>query len=106
MLQYFRANPAEYDGIYRECQRRWLVGEVPIPPGGAFALTVDNHNSVNGIREFARAKGASVTYVPMLRPELRIDEAALHRTLHGEPGNEPRLFAFPPNRTFPERSIR
>ena len=38
-----------------------LVGEAyPFAPGGRFALTVDNHNSVNGIREFARRRGAGV----------------------------------------------
>ena len=31
---------------------------------GAVLLTADNHNSVNGIREFARAHGATVTYLP------------------------------------------
>ena len=35
-----------------------LVGEAyPFEPGSRFLLTSDNHNSVNGIREFARACG-------------------------------------------------
>ena len=36
-------------------------------PGDRFLLTFDNHNSVNGIREFARARGAETTYVPSVR---------------------------------------
>ena len=37
-----------------------LVGEsYPFAPGGRLLLTFDNHNSVNGIREFARARGAA-----------------------------------------------
>ena len=32
--------------------------------GDRFLLTFDNYNSVNGIREFARARGAETTYVP------------------------------------------
>ena len=33
-----------------------LVGEsFPFAPGGQLLLTVDNHNSVNGLREFASA---------------------------------------------------
>ena len=37
-------------------------------PGSAFVLSADQHNSVNGIREFARAKGAAVTYVELDAP--------------------------------------
>ena len=34
-----------------------LVGEsYPFGPGGRYLLTFDNHNSVDGIREFARAE--------------------------------------------------
>ena len=51
-----------------------LVGEAyPFAAGGRLLLTVDNHNSVNGIREFARAKGATVDYAPLTVPDLRID---------------------------------
>ena len=49
-----------------------LVGEsYPFAPGGQLLLTADNHNSVNGMREFAQAKGAAVAYAPLTRPELR-----------------------------------
>ena len=42
-----------------------LVGEAyPFDAGSRFLLTSDNHNSVNGIREFARAAGATTTYLP------------------------------------------
>ena len=36
----------------------WLESPIRSAAGGRFLLTFDNHNSVNGIREFARAKGA------------------------------------------------
>jgi selenocysteine lyase/cysteine desulfurase len=40
-----------------------LVAEsYPFDRDTTFALTVDNHNSVNGIREFARVKGARIEY--------------------------------------------
>ena len=46
-----------------------LVGEsYPFEPGDAFLLTFDNHNSVNGIREFARAGRRACTYVPVSLP--------------------------------------
>jgi selenocysteine lyase/cysteine desulfurase len=55
-----------------------LVGEYyPFGLGGQFLLMADNHNSVNGIREFARAKGAIVDYSPLTVPELRADEPTL-----------------------------
>jgi selenocysteine lyase/cysteine desulfurase len=44
-------------------------------------LTSDNHNSVNGVREFARSRGAVTQYVPFCSPELRVDEDAMHRAL-------------------------
>ena len=49
-----------------------LVGEsYPFRPGDRFLLTFDNHNSVNGIREFARARGADTTYIPQRRRPAR-----------------------------------
>ena len=59
-----------------------LVGEsYPFQPGGRFLLTYDNHNSVNGIREFARRHGAGVHYLPVLTPELRVDAEAVLEAL-------------------------
>ena len=46
----------------------WSASPFPFGPGGRYLLTFDNHNSVNGIRQFARAKGASVSYVPLPPP--------------------------------------
>jgi molybdenum cofactor sulfurtransferase len=77
-----------------------LVGEsYPFAAGGRLLLTVDNHNSVNGIREFACARGAEVEYVPLTYPELRIDQGALVAQLAA--GNDSRrLFAFPAQSNF------
>ena len=36
---------------------------------------------MNGIREFARRAGAEVTYVPVVRPELRLDQASMAAAL-------------------------
>jgi selenocysteine lyase/cysteine desulfurase len=82
-----------------------LVGEsFPFAPGGRLLLTADNHNSVNGMREFARAKGAGVDYAPLTRPELRLDRPALDDLLAGRPGEgsgtPPRLLAFPAQSNF------
>jgi selenocysteine lyase/cysteine desulfurase len=61
----------------------------------------DNHNSVNGIREFARRAGARTVYVPVRPPELRLDADLLERALT-EPCSTgaPRLFAYPAQSNF------
>ena len=75
VLAYFNASPQEYTVIFtpNASGALKLVGEsFPFSEGGHYLLTADNHNSVNGIREFARARGAAVTYVP-LNAEMRVD---------------------------------
>ena len=76
VLAFFRASPDEYVAIFtpNATGALRLVGEAyPFRAGDRFLLTFDNHNSVNGIREFARARGAETTYVPSepLRPARR-----------------------------------
>jgi molybdenum cofactor sulfurtransferase len=68
VLSYFNAPEGEYVAIFtaNASQALKLVGEAyPFAPDGHYLLTFDNHNSVNGIREFARAQHATITYVPM-----------------------------------------
>jgi molybdenum cofactor sulfurtransferase len=78
-----------------------LVGEsYPFEPGGRLLLTVDNHNSVNGIREYARAKGASVDYAPLTKPDLRIDSTAVDALIAQADPARPNLFAFPAQSNF------
>jgi selenocysteine lyase/cysteine desulfurase len=63
-------------------------------------LTFDNHNSVNGIREFAHGKGAEVTYIPMVLPDMRVDEAMLEAAWEkARPGGN-NLFAYPAQSNF------
>ena len=78
-----------------------LVGEsYPFAPGGRLLLTADNHNSVNGIREFAAAKGVPVAYAPLTRPELRIDQDAMEGMLAGADPAQANLLAFPAQSNF------
>ena len=61
VLKYFNASPDEYVAIFtpNASGALKLVGEAyPFAPGGRFLPAFDNHNSVNGIREFACSKGA------------------------------------------------
>jgi selenocysteine lyase/cysteine desulfurase len=103
VLAFFGASPAEYVAIFtpNATGALRLVGEAyPFHPGDRFLLTFDNHNSVNGIREFARARGAETTYVPSVAPELRVDEALFPRYLTETSGEHHNLFAFPAQSNF------
>lgn len=103
VLDFFRASPDEYAVIFTSnaSQALKLVGEAyPFQPGGQFLLLFDNHNSVNGIREFARAKGASFTYLPVMAPELRVEEALLFSCLEQGTSGAHHLFAYPAQSNF------
>ena len=102
VLDYFNG-AAEYTAIFTQnaSAALKLVGEsYPFGPGGRLLLTTDNHNSVNGIREFAKRGGASVNYAPLTRPELRIDVAAMNALLAQADGARPNLMAFPAQSNF------
>lgn len=80
-----------------------LVGEAyPFAPGGVFLLSYDNHNSVNGIREFAGRKGAAVSYIPVREEDLRLDEEQVRTALRGSGDNAgaAKLFAYPAQSNF------
>ena len=98
VLDYFNAPRDEYDVAFtaNASGALKLVGEAyPFEPGGEYLLTFDNHNSVNGIREFAWSKGATVTYLPVVAPELRVEERVLQTHLSDTKSSKPRLFAYP-----------
>jgi selenocysteine lyase/cysteine desulfurase len=84
VLAHFGAPPEEYAVIFTPnatgaCR---LVGEsYPFGPRTRLILTWDNHNSVNGIREFAAARGAVTQYVPFTSPELRVDDDSIGQAL-------------------------
>ena len=103
VLAFFRASEEEYDVVFTSnaSGALKLVGEAfPFAPGGTYLLSFDNHNSVNGIREFARRQGAEVIYLPVRNPDLRLDERLLHHHLEAAPTGEARLFAYPAQSNF------
>lgn len=103
VLAYFNASPQEYAVIFTQnaSGALKLVGEAyPFHEGGTFLLTFDNHNSVNGIREFARKKGARIQYVPSNMPELHLDEALLKGYLDQADMHANNLFAYPAQSNF------
>jgi selenocysteine lyase/cysteine desulfurase len=103
VLRHFHADPEEYDCVFtpNATGALRLVGEAyPFAPGGRFLATFDNHNSVNGLREFARAKGADTAYVPLAAPDLRVAPGVLERYLDDAPPGTHNLFAYPAQSNF------
>jgi selenocysteine lyase/cysteine desulfurase len=98
ILRYFNASAQDYILVFTSnaSGALKLVGEsFAFAPGGRCLLTFDNHNSVNGIREFARAKCAKVTYAPLKVPSLRLDMEQLEALLDEANPAHANLFAFP-----------
>lgn len=103
ILEFFHADPQEYEVIFtaNASGALKLVGEsYPFEPGSRYLLTFDNHNSVNGIREFARARGAEVTYIPVTLPEMGIPASLLDLELTRRPAGKASLFAYPAQSNF------
>jgi selenocysteine lyase/cysteine desulfurase len=103
VLKYFKASPEEYSVIFtpNATGALRLVGEAyPFCPGDNYLLTFDNHNSVNGIREFARSRGATVTYLPVTLPELGVNPATLTNMLELASPKGNNLFAYPAQSNF------
>ena len=101
--RFFNAEESEYEVIFtlNASHALRLVGEAyPFEPGGCYLLSYDNHNSVNGVREFARRAGAEIVYVPVRTPDLRLDERLVERALRRETACEHKLFAYPAQSNF------
>jgi selenocysteine lyase/cysteine desulfurase len=103
VLRFFGASPDDWEVVFtaNASQALKLVGEsYPFEAGDRFLLTFDNHNSVNGIREFARARGATASYVPIVLPEMRVDETDLVRGFATRREGGHNLFAYPAQSNF------
>jgi molybdenum cofactor sulfurtransferase len=103
VLEYFKAPRDQYTAVFtlNATGALKLAGEsYPFADGGRCLLTFDNHNSVNGIREFARSKGAAVEYAPITVPDLRIDLDRLDALLDEADPRRANLLAFPAQSNF------
>ena len=102
ILEHFNA-VGEYTAIFTQnaSAALKLVGEsFPFSSQSRLLMTADNHNSVNGIREFALAKGGIVAYAPLTRPDLRIDMTAMVELLAQADPAQNNLLAFPAQSNF------
>ena len=103
LLKFFNSPPGEYVAIFtpNATGAIKLVGEAyPFEAGDRYLLSFDNHNSINGVREFARANGADVTYVPVVPPDLRMDGAQLKTELDRPKEGSHNLFSYPAQSNF------
>jgi molybdenum cofactor sulfurtransferase len=102
VLNFFNADPDEYIAIFttNASGALKLIGESYPFADGRYLLTFDNHNSVNGIREFAHARGGQVSYIPVALPDMRVDTSQLDRELAQPSKNGYNLFAYPAQSNF------
>ena len=103
ILRFFNAPPEDYVVIFttNSSGALKLVGEsYPFGEGCKYLLTFDNHNSVNGIREYAIAKGAKVNYLPVMPPRLRVSDEKLEQYLALADASCNNLFAYPAQSNF------
>ena len=76
-LDFFDADPALYEVCLTantSAALKLVAESYPFDGTRPLVLSADNHNSVNGAREFARAKGAAIVTLP-LDAELRLDRS-------------------------------
>lgn len=73
-----------------------VVGEsYPFNTESAYLLLTDNHNSVNGIREYCRNKGGQFEYGFLKAEDFTIDGPKLQEQLKAKANLKQKLFAFP-----------
>lgn len=96
---FFGASPDEFAVVFTSnaSGAMKLVAEAfPFTSGSRFVMAMDNHNSVGGMRAWAKRAGATIDYLP-LDAELRLDRPLDHL---GRPGPGPSLFAYPAQSNF------
>lgn len=103
VLRFFNADPEEWVVVFtaNASHALKLVGEAyPFGEGDQLLLSFDNHNSVLGIREFDRARGATTRYVPVTPPTMRITDDLLEEYLAFGEKSDNKLFAYPAQSNF------
>jgi selenocysteine lyase/cysteine desulfurase len=103
VLQFFDADPDEYVVCFTanaSAAVKLVAESYPFTPQSLLALSEDNHNSVNGMREYAKRGGTRIEYLP-LDASLRLDEPEQRlASFRASAGAETALFAFPAQSNF------
>jgi selenocysteine lyase/cysteine desulfurase len=93
VLRFFDTDESTHDVIFTSnttAAVKLVAESYPFSSDRGLVLSADNHNSINGVREFARRAGAPVTYLEL------DDDLRLVAELPAGPG----LFAFPAQSNF------
>jgi len=96
VLEFF--NASDYICVFTQNASGALkvVGEsYPFTSDSRLILLSDNHNSVNGIREYCNRKGGKTRYVQVQYEDLMVNNDLLRTALSEAPEGVPKLFAFP-----------
>lgn len=97
VLEYFNAQE-DYFCVFTANASAALkiVGECyPFCEASELALFSDNHNSVNGLREFCKSKLGKFNYIPMHFQDLTVDDKTLESVLKQKTSYKDKLLAFP-----------
>ena len=102
VLRFLDADPRRYAVCFTantSAAIKLVAESYPFDRDGALVLSADNHNSVNGIRQYARRAGAALAHVP-LAADLRMDGGELVLANVGSTSSGAHLFAFPAQSNF------
>ncbi|MEO8505967.1 MAG: aminotransferase class V-fold PLP-dependent enzyme [Acidobacteriota bacterium] len=100
VLEFLDADPTTYAVCFTanaSAAIKLVAESYPFSAEKGLVLSADNHNSVNGLREYARRAGARVRYLP-LDDELRLADPWPRLRAAGASGGG--LFAFPAQSNF------
>jgi selenocysteine lyase/cysteine desulfurase len=100
VLRFFDVDESAHDVIFTantSAAIKLVAESYPFGPASSLVLSVDNHNSVNGMREYARRARARVRYLP-LDDELRLADPI--RVLAEESTRGGGLVAYPAQSNF------
>jgi selenocysteine lyase/cysteine desulfurase len=100
VLSFLDASPDEYVVCFTAnttAAIKLVAESFPFGPRNGLLLSADNHNSMNGVREYARTAGARVRYVG-LTDELRLKSAERELEMGRREGLT--LFGFPAQSNF------
>ena len=103
ILEYFNASPDDYVVVFTQnaSGALKLVAEAyPFCSKSHYLLSFDNHNSVLGIREYAKAKEAKLDYAPLELPNLNLNAEVLTQFLETSPASRCKMFAYPAQSNF------
>ncbi|MCK5520822.1 MAG: aminotransferase class V-fold PLP-dependent enzyme [Candidatus Marinimicrobia bacterium] len=103
VLSFFNASEDVYDIVFTSnaSSAIKLVAEAyPFCAKSKLMLLFDNHNSVNGMREYAHHEKAKVEYLPVYPPELRVNEEELTKCLNDVDTDGNNLFVYPAQSNF------